>query len=144
VSNETVLRRIGVIVRDIAVRVHDASASGCLIESRELLPEGAVGLLEITGDAGRTVEALRISRSTVIAGSATRFRAGAQFLPLGAPGPRSVRNQLARLEVVLEIEAAAGIRTSSGLDKLAARRTGSDNDAAVPQGQGLSGGKAGT
>ena len=143
-SNATVLRRIGVIVRDIAVRVHDASASGCLIESCELLPHGAVGLLEINGHEGRTVEALRISRSTEIAGGATRFRAGAQFLPLGAPGPRSVRNQLARLEVVLEIEAAAGIRTSSGLDKLAARQAGSGNDAGVPPGQGLSDGKSGT
>lgn len=143
-SDQTTLRRIGVIVRDIAVRVLDASASGCLVESREPLPEGAIGVLEITGNEGRTVEPLRISRSTVIAGGSTRFRAGAQFLPLGAPGPRSVRNQLARLEVVLEIEAAAGIRTSSGLDKLAVRNAGSGGDAGVPQGPGLSDGKSGT
>lgn len=118
-SDQTTLRRIGVIVRDIAVRVLDASASGCLVESHEPLPEGAVGMLEVTGDGGRTGEPLRIGRSTVIAGGATRFRAGAQFLPLGAPGPASVRNQLARLEVALEIEAAAGIRTSSRPAKLA-------------------------
>jgi hypothetical protein len=117
VSEQAIRRRIGVIVRDIPVRVLDASASGCLVESREPLPEGAVGLLEIAGDQGPTSEPLRISRSTVIAGGATRFRAGAQFLPLGAPGPASVRNQLARLEVVLEIEAAAGIRTPSRPEK---------------------------
>ena len=125
------LRRIGVILRDIPVRVLDASASGCLVESREPLPEGAVGLLEITGVEGRTVEPLRIRRSMEIAGGATRFRAGAQFLPLGAPGPKSMRNQLARLEVVLEIEAAAGIRTSSGGDKLRAGDAGSRSDAGV-------------
>lgn len=118
-SDQTVLRRIGVILRDIPVRVLDASASGCLVESRERLPEGAVGLLEVVGEQGRTFEPLRISRSMQIAGGATRFRAGAQFLPLGAPGLTSVRNQLARLEVVLEIEAAAGIRTSSRPAKLA-------------------------
>jgi PilZ domain-containing protein len=128
-SDQTVRRRIGVILRDIPVRVIDASANGCLIECREPLPEGAVGLLEISGEDGPTVEPLRIRRSTEIAGGATRFRAGAQFLPLGAPGPRSVRNQLARLEVVLEIEAAAGIRTSSGRSKFAAGDAGSGSAA---------------
>jgi len=130
-SDQTVLRRIGVILRDIPVRVLDASASGCLVESREPLPEGAVGVLEVTGEQGRTLEPLRISRSTEIAGGATRFRAGAQFLPLGAPGPASVRNQLARLEVALEIEAAAGIRTSSRPAKLAAGDAVSGSDAGV-------------
>jgi hypothetical protein len=128
-SDQTVLRRIGVILRDIPVRVLDASASGCLVESREPLPEGAVGVLEVTSEQGRTLEPLRISRSTEIAGGATRFRAGAQFLPLGAPGPTSVRNQLARLEVALEIEAAAGIRTSSGRGKLEAVDAGVGGEA---------------
>ena len=130
-SDQTVLRRIGVVLRDIPVRVLDVSASGCLVESREQLPEGAVGLLEVTGEQGRTVEPLRIRRSTEIAGGATRFRAGAQFLPLGAPSPTSVRNQLARLEVALEIEAAAGIRTSSRPAKLAAGDAVSSSDAGV-------------
>ena len=53
-SDQTVLRRIGVILRDIPVRVLDASARGCLVESRERLPEGAVGLLEVAGEQGRT------------------------------------------------------------------------------------------
>jgi hypothetical protein len=130
-SDQTVRRRIGVILRDITVRVLDASASGCLVESREPLPEGAIGLLEVMGEQGRTVEPLRINRSMKIAGGATRFRAGAQFLPLGAPGLTSVRNQLARLEVVLEIEAAAGIRTSSRPAKLAAADAVSGSDAGV-------------
>ena len=129
-SDQTMRRRIGVILRDIPVRVLDASASGCLVESREPLPEGAVGLLEVAGEQGRTFEPLRISRSMEIAGGA-RFRAGAQFLPLGAPGLTSVRNQLARLEVVLEIEAAAGIRTSSRPAKLAADDAVSGSDAGV-------------
>jgi hypothetical protein len=129
-SDQTMRRRIGVILRDIPVRVLDASASGCLVESREPLPEGAVGLLEVAGEQGRTFEPLRISRSMEIAGGA-RFRAGAQFLPLGAPGLTSVRNQLARLEVVLEIEAAAGIRTSSRPAKLAAADAVSGSDAGV-------------
>ena len=118
-SNQTLPRRIGVILRDIPVRVLDASANGCLVESGERLPEGAVGLLEVASEQGLTSEPLRINRSMEIAGGATRFRAGAQFLPLGAPRLTSVRNQLARLEVVLEIEAAAGIRTSSRPAKLA-------------------------
>ena len=117
-SEPTIRRRIGVIVRDIPVRVLEASVTGCLVESREPLPEGAVGMLAIAGDEGPTAEPLRISRSTVITGGATRFRAGAQFLPLGAPGPASVRNQLARLEVVLEIEAAAAFRPTSHAAKL--------------------------
>jgi hypothetical protein len=107
------------------VRVLDASANGCLVESGERLPEGAVGLLEVAQvSRGRTSEPLRINRSMEIAGGATRFRAGAQFLPLGAPRLTSVRNQLARLEVVLEIEAAAGIRTSSRPAKLAGGQRG--------------------
>jgi hypothetical protein len=141
-SHQTVLRRIGVILRDIRVRVLDASASGCLVESQEPLPEGAVGLLEITGDEGPTVEPLRIRRSTEIAGGATRFRAGAQFLQLGAPSPRSVRNELARLEVVLEIEAAAGIRTSSGRGRLPAGDAVSGSDAGVVAARELTDNKA--
>jgi hypothetical protein len=137
-SEQKVIRRIGVIVRDVPVRVLEASTTGCLVESREPLPEGAVGMLEISGGEGLTFEPLRISRLTEVAGGAARFRAAAQFLPLGAPSPRSVRNQLARLELVLEIEAASGIRTSSGPGKFAAHEAGSGTAALTPHDQELS------
>ena len=73
----------GVVVRRVAVRVVDLSATGCLLESSVRLNEGAVGTLHLTVDGRRYRETLRIARVTSTAGRGTN-QAGAQFLTLGS------------------------------------------------------------
>ena len=74
----------GVVVRRVAVRVVDLSATGCLLESSVRLNEGAVGTLHLTVDGRRYRETLRISRVASIAGRSGAHQAGAQFLTLGS------------------------------------------------------------
>ena len=74
----------GVIVRRVAVRVVDLSATGCLLESSVRLSDGAVGTLHLTVDGRRYRETLRISRVASTAGRIGASQAGAQFLTLGA------------------------------------------------------------
>jgi hypothetical protein len=105
--------RMGVVVRRIPVRITEASAGGCLLESASALPDGAVGILELTTGTSREIEALRITRCVHVPGAAWPHRAGAEFLPLEASAPTSLRNMVARLEVVMEIDSPA-VRTSSG------------------------------
>jgi hypothetical protein len=100
---------IGVLVRRIPTSVSEVSARGCLIESRHLLPEGTVGVLEVTMAEEATAEQLRICRMVRIVGGAHHYAAGAEFLPLGPPTPASVRNLIARLEMVLEIDSARSV-----------------------------------
>ena len=73
----------GVVVRRVAVRVVDLSATGCLLESSVRLSEGAVGTLHLTVDGRRYRETLRIARVASTAGRGTN-QAGAQFLTLGS------------------------------------------------------------
>jgi hypothetical protein len=63
----TRLPGMGVLIRRLPVRVRNVSASGCLLETADSLPEGAVGLLELVIEGERHVEALRVNRSTRIA-----------------------------------------------------------------------------
>ena len=97
------LPAIGVLIRSVRVRVLDMSAAGCQLESDDPLPEAAVGLLELTINGEPQSETLQICRSMHIPGSAWPWRSGAHFLTLGAPEPTSVRNVVARFEIVGEI-----------------------------------------
>ena len=76
--------KTGVVVRRVAVRVVDLSATGCLLESSVRLNEGAVGTLHLTVDGRRYRETLRISRLASTAGRSGAYQAGAQFLTLGS------------------------------------------------------------
>jgi hypothetical protein len=94
---------LGILIRRIPVRVHDVSSTGCLLESLDSLPEGSVGQLEIHFNDTTHQEPLRICRSSSVPGSAWPWRSGAQFLSLTAPLPSSVRNIVARFEIVDEL-----------------------------------------
>ena len=97
------LPAIGVLIRSVPVRVRDVSAAGCLLESDAQLPEGGVGLLELTINGEPQSETLQIRRSTQMPGSPWPWRSGAHFLTLGAPESTSVRNVVARFEILGEI-----------------------------------------
>jgi hypothetical protein len=94
---------IGVLIRRVAVQVRDVSTSGCLLESQDALADGGVGQLEIAVDGELQQEPLRICRTARVTGSPWPWRSGAHFLSIDAPAPASVRNIVARLEIIDEL-----------------------------------------
>lgn len=104
--------RMAVLVRRIPVSLAEVSTSGCRLESSQALLAGTIGILMVPTEGCPAGEPLRISRCTRTAGSTAAFRLGAEFLPLDAPAPTSLRNTVARLEIVLEL-ASPLARTSS-------------------------------
>ena len=103
----SVLPSLGVLMRRVPIRVRDVSTSGCQLESPDLLTEGAVGQLEIAIDGQIHKEPLRVCRSMHAPGGHWPWRCGAHFLAIEAPAPASVRNVVARFEILDEL---AGIR----------------------------------
>jgi len=101
------LPALGVLMRRVPIRVRDVSTSGCQLESPDLLMEGAVGQLEIAIDGQLQKEPLRVCRSVRTPGGQWPWRSGAHFLALEVPAPASVRNVVARFEILDEL---AGIR----------------------------------
>jgi hypothetical protein len=101
------LPALGVLMRRVPIRVRDVSTSGCQLESPDVLTEGAVGQLEIAIDGQVHKEPLRVCRSTQAPGGHWPWRCGAHFLALEVPAPASVRNVVARFEILDEL---AGIR----------------------------------
>jgi hypothetical protein len=110
------LPAIGVLIRRVPVRVHDVSTTGCLLESVDALADGAVGQLEIYFNDTTHQEPIRICRSSTVNGSAWPFRSGAHFLSLTAPLASSVRNIVARFEIVDEL-ATTGRRNMTDAPK---------------------------
>jgi hypothetical protein len=97
------LPALGVLIRRVPVRIHDVSSTGCLLESADVLAEGAVGQLEIHFNDITHQEPLRICRSSTVSGTAWPWRSGAHFLSLTPPLASSVRNIVARFEIVDEL-----------------------------------------
>jgi hypothetical protein len=96
---------IGVLTRRVAVHVRDISISGCLLETVDPLDDGSIGVLELSVQGERHTETLRVCRSVRVTGSAWPCRAGARFLALKAPPATSVRNVVARFELMDELGA---------------------------------------
>jgi hypothetical protein len=103
VTPQAALPAIGVLIRRIPVRVRDVSTSGCLLETSDPLNEGAVGQLEVALDGDVLREPLRVCRASRVAGSPWPWRAGGHFLGIEAPPPASVRNVVARFEIIDEL-----------------------------------------
>ena len=104
--------RMAMLVRRIPVSIGEVSTTGCRLESAQALLAGTVGILVLPAAAEPTGEPLRISRCTRTPGGAAAYRLGAEFLPLDAPAPTSLRNRVARLEIVMELS-SLDPRTSS-------------------------------
>lgn len=98
------LPAMGVVIRRVAVQIRDVSTSGCQLDSLEALPDGCVGLLELPHGSDPHAEAIRICRVSRMPGSPWPWRAGAHFLSLTAPSEASVRNVVARFEILDELQ----------------------------------------
>jgi hypothetical protein len=97
------LPAIGIVMQRMPVHIRDVSTSGCLLESLEALPAGHVGLLDLPDDVDPHSEAIRVCRVTHLIGAPRPWRRGAQFLALTAPSGASVRNVVARFEILNEV-----------------------------------------
>ena len=88
---------VAVLGRDVTVRLLEISASGCLLESCSRLVLGTTGSLVVTVDARNYADDVRIIRCRELDGSGG-YRIGAQFLWTTAPGERSLRRMVNRLQ----------------------------------------------
>ena len=100
VSHEKASVTIVSLTRTKNIRVYDVSAGGCLLETRESLPVGAVGLLSIDVDGRRRQEWIRVCRVHANEGRRGTCLVSVEFLPLEPAGTDSLRGAMLRLRAV--------------------------------------------
>jgi PilZ domain len=88
---------LGVLGRDLTVRLLDISRVGCLLESSCPVAVGTLGAISVQVDGTEYADQVRIARCQAIAGAGNTHRLGAEFLSLAMPGSRSLRRYAAEL-----------------------------------------------
>lgn len=88
---------LGVLGRDLRVRLLEISRGGCLLESSCPVPVGTTGALSVDVDGTEYADQIRIARCQPIVGAGNTHRLGAEFLSLHMPGDRSLRRFAAEL-----------------------------------------------
>ena len=99
-SHENASLTIVSLTKTKNIRVYDVSAGGCLLESRESLPVGAVGQLSIDVDGRRRQEWIRVCRVHADEGRRGTCLVSVEFLPLVPAGTDSLRGAMLRLRAV--------------------------------------------
>ncbi len=89
---------VAVLGREVAVRLVDISASGCLLESGNRLAPGATGSLLVRFEARDYVDDVRIMRCQQCEGSSGTYQIGAEFLWTNSPHDGSLRRIVTRLQ----------------------------------------------
>jgi hypothetical protein len=87
---------LGVLGKELSVRVLNCSPSGCLIETHTRLDVGTVASLRMTLQGEEFVDDVQVVRCQPIEGAGPVFHVGAQFLWTGTPSPRSLRQVMRR------------------------------------------------
>jgi hypothetical protein len=93
---------LGVLGRDVTVRMLNVSGSGCLVESASPIEPGTTGVLSLRFDGQEYSDPVRITRCQQIEGAGATYRMGAEFLWTAAPGERSLRRVASRLQQLAE------------------------------------------
>jgi hypothetical protein len=99
---------LGLLGRDLSVRLLDISLSGCLLECSAAVPAGTVATLSVAFDGGHYLDHVRIARCQRVNGAGSKHHLGAEFLWLSAPTPQSLRRFAG------EIALAGGSETGAG------------------------------
>jgi hypothetical protein len=89
---------LGVLTREIHVRVVNCSASGCLIESHVRLDPGTVVALRLFIDGRAFADDVQVVRCRTIEGAGSIYHVGLQYLwstPLSRDSLRLATQQLA-------------------------------------------------
>ena len=92
---------VGVLTRDVRVRLVNLSVSGCLVETTTKLEEGSAGSLRVRINGDTYADDVRIVRVQQVYGGSSTWLVGAEFLWTTQPGIRSLRRVVARLRQVL-------------------------------------------
>jgi hypothetical protein len=81
--------------RIVRAQLRDVSANGCLLDTESLLPIGTIGILDVEIDGEGRSDWVRICRTLSTHGRSGSL-AGAEFLPVNAADPRSLRDTIRR------------------------------------------------
>jgi hypothetical protein len=82
---------MGVLVRELDVRLLNCSRGGCLLETKVPMEVGAVGSLGITFEGHDLLDHLVVVRCQRIEGAGSVYHVGARFLWLGSVTDSSLR-----------------------------------------------------
>jgi hypothetical protein len=88
---------LGVLARDMSVRLLEISRGGCLLESSHFVPVGTLGALSVVVDGTEYDDEVRVVRCQLVPGAGNTHRVGVEFLTLHLPGDRSLRRYAAGL-----------------------------------------------
>jgi len=92
---------VGVLTREVRVRLVNISTSGCLIESSTRLELGTAGDLRVQVGGELYDDHVRIARVQQVHGAGSTWHVGAEFLWTTQPGTRSLRRAVGRLRQTL-------------------------------------------
>jgi hypothetical protein len=85
---------LGVVARDIPVRLVNYSRSGCLLETTSNIAVGTVGSLHLLIDGREVDDPVVVVRCQPIEGAGSLYHVGARFLWLASPTLGTVRRIL--------------------------------------------------
>ena len=88
------------LTRTKSIRIYDVSAGGCLLESREPLPVGTVGLLTMNFEGHLRQEWIRVCRVQADESRRGPCLVSVEFLPLEPAGTESLRGAVLRLRAL--------------------------------------------
>lgn len=86
---------LGVLRREVQVRLLNLSGSGCLMESERRVEPGTIGSLRLMLGGDEYSDDVRIVRCQVIEGG-SNYHVGVEFVWAAPPHPRSLRRALSR------------------------------------------------
>jgi PilZ domain len=87
---------LGVLGKELSVRLLNGSPSGCLVETNAKLEVGTIASLRISLNGTEFVDDIRVVRCQQIEGAGSVFHVGAQFLWTDTPHARSLRQIMSR------------------------------------------------
>jgi hypothetical protein len=85
---------VGVLTRNLPVRMRNVSASGCLLESASTIEEGTVARLRIRIAEREFRDDVRVIRCRRVEGAGSTHHVGVEFVWTTQPGARSLRWRL--------------------------------------------------
>jgi hypothetical protein len=98
--------KLGVLMRQLRVRILNCSASGCLVETNAHLDIGTIGSLRLAIDGEEFTDDLMVVRCQAIEGAGSIFHVGAKFLWTDSPGRTALRCAMRPAHVVARRTAA--------------------------------------
>ena len=99
--------RAAVLMRELAARVLDISASGCLIEGRRYLEVGTVGRLCLKFGSDECSDDVEVVRCETVEGERSLFHVGVRFLWTTPRDIGSIRHAVIRYASELDTDRTA-------------------------------------